>query len=244
MYVCTPSTPVIQWIDANRTCPTTAGEPNDYDYDYGRFKDYGGNYPDVGGGTNMNLVVSWAWNGVTRQIGQFNSRPYDSYTYGNFISPVHSGLHRRMFEIVYFQTGVAPPPTTYHICARWNFTETPSMKLVATVYKGYAVAVTTKDLNTSAPQQHVYSDYDYGYGHGGRGQPCSPNTYGYVMSYTWTTGSTPPLPSASSLSPPPPPFSYPTSYNLILRTDWDVLGGALGKQEQGNSVVYVCTCVY
>ncbi|GLC33292.1 hypothetical protein PLESTF_001326600 [Pleodorina starrii] len=192
------------------------GAHNDYDYDYGGHAgstDYGPQpYSD------MDLTVAWTWNNTAYQVTPDNFPIAPSTGNGSAVHGGDNTLSSTMYEIVHFQTGMSPPLTVYHICAAWKTpdgwkqaTETPNMKVVATVYQGYAIAASSRVLDTSIGDL-MYTT------------PCNPSSPGFVFSFNFTNTTAPPPPP----SPSPPPEVYP--HALTFRADWSVLSGMLGRE--------------
>jgi hypothetical protein len=155
----------------------------------------------------MDLTIGWTWQGLDNLLTP------DSYAV-SVGGALHGGNNIdsfTMYELAFFQTGSAPPPTTYHVCAGWATTETPTMRVIGTVFRGYAVATSSKTIDTTSSLA-----YD---------TPCNPSSPGYILSYSLANGTAPPLVASS----PPPPLSYPSSFQLVFRADWRVLGGVLGE---------------
>ncbi|EFJ44733.1 hypothetical protein VOLCADRAFT_106328 [Volvox carteri f. nagariensis] len=186
------------------------GHPNDYDYDYSNDperRDYFG-VPNL---SDMDLVVAWNSGGQDYQVTPDNFAV--APTVDGVGGAVHGGdnkMYTSMYEVVHFRTGLTPPLTTYHICAAWSETETPSMKAVATVYQGYQVASSSKVFDVTAQVDYT--------------MPCNPSAPGYIFSFTLTNTTAPPAPP----SPPPPLLSYP--YPLAFRADWTVVGGMITRE--------------
>ncbi|EFJ44736.1 hypothetical protein VOLCADRAFT_95104 [Volvox carteri f. nagariensis] len=181
---------------------------NDYDYMAGHngYGDYSYGVPL----DDLDIMASWTWNGATYTMGRWaqnadNISATTGAEYGG-----DNTKYGTQYEIVYFPAGVSPPPTDFYVCVAWTRTQTSTTRVVLTMYKGYAVASTTKVFNTTRQ-----SDYS-----------CTPSSAGYVGSFN---------PSAPSPPPPPPSptivqQSYP--YPLLLRTDWTIISGVRGRSSK------------
>ncbi|GLC50169.1 hypothetical protein PLESTB_000350100 [Pleodorina starrii] len=194
--------------------------PNDYDY-LAEHNGYGddsfGPAPD-----DLDIIVSWTWAGANYTMGRWatttsttQSANADGSSTNNVTAAtgaVYGGdntFYGTQYELVYFQAGVVPPPTAFHVCIAWRYSQTPTMRVVMTVFQGYVVSApmtklfdTTKPADTSA---------------------CSPASAGYLGTYDPSAPAPPPAPP----SPPAPQPSY--SHTLLFRTDWTSLSGVKGR---------------
>lgn len=201
LYVCT------ERCTACVSYTMRAGRFNLNDYDYvANSNGYGDEtYGDVT--DDLDIIVSWTWQNTTYSVGRFVSGSNNGSNAPGVMYGGDNTYYGTQYEIVFFQVGITPPPAKFHVCVAWQFSQTPLMRTVMTVYQGYEVASYGRDVDT-----YLTSDTF-----------CNPDAAGYIATYDAAAPAQP-----SPLSPPAAPPQPQPLFPLYFRADWNVLSGVRG----------------